>query len=543
MQTPENCYNEDSRKLPMDTIYNNEYSPAAKSGTRKVQPRFTTPTRQRSRSVDFADLLSDNILSDNKGRLFPRLLEGQKAVSSRHVLASYKYGAADMHSDDDESDDDDEYDSQMEISPFVQRGEKIKIRRAIVARLDDSLDGFERIPTTRIKSMRRSIFLLLTDPRSSILSMICFAIIIFMMVLSNIVMVMETLDRFEYTPDDCDYCQAYHLQQAITDDETGHEFRELAARCICPPKPMHFVVKLEDHIIYFFTVEWVLRLLCYDPPLKDDEEYRNPIRVMLEYLKETTTILDALATFPYYLEKYEPAQDLNSLRMLRLFRVFQLIRLGQYDATFCTLVNVLASSITSFNMLAIALGFCAAFFGSIMYLLEKGEWKYTDLIDPPGFAHVRFGSDGMTEELSPFRSIPDACWWFIVTATTVGYGDVYPTSPAGKMVASLAMLLGVLVIAFPVSVFSDLWSKELKAGAYRSRTDSTDVDEEYENFEEESAGTPGLFGISFKPDETLNSDDTMTTSDVIQAIRHYLAVIDDAKDKIRNILEKIESNR
>lgn len=53
-------------------------------------------------------------------------------------------------------------------------------------------------------------------------------------------------------------------------------------------------------------------------------------------------------------------------------------------------------------------------------------------------------------------------WWFAVTATTVGYGDVYPTSTAGQCCAAAAMLTGVLVIAFPVSIFSELWQEEMK---------------------------------------------------------------------------------
>lgn len=49
-----------------------------------------------------------------------------------------------------------------------------------------------------------------------------------------------------------------------------------------------------------------------------------------------------------------------------------------------------------------------------------------------------------------------------MTATTVGYGDTYPTSTAGQCCAVIAMLTGVLVIAFPVSIFSDLWQEEMK---------------------------------------------------------------------------------
>jgi hypothetical protein len=185
---------------------------------------------------------------------------------------------------------------------------------------------------------------------------------------------------------------------------------------------------------------------------------------------------------------------------------------------------------------------------------------YTELMDPPGFAHVREASDGLTHELSPFRSIPSSCWWFMVTATTVGYGDIYPTSPAGKAIAALAMLLGVLVIAFPVSVFSELWSKELKAvGAFESVKESIK-----ENIRAIDGETPpkvisarvdkrsiGIKGGNFidnelsfspetKPDGTLNSNELMSMSDV-QAVRHYMSVIDDAQSKIRIFLEKIES--
>ena len=60
--------------------------------------------------------------------------------------------------------------------------------------------------------------------------------------------------------------------------------------------------------------------------------------------------------------------------------------------------------------------------------------------------------------------------------------DVYPTSTAGKLIATLAMLMGVLVIAFPVSVFSDLWSEELRKvdGFETDRQDH--IDEEKDEY-------------------------------------------------------------
>jgi voltage-gated potassium channel len=175
-------------------------------------------------------------------------------------------------------------------------------------------------------------------------------------------------------------------------------------------------------MIYFFTVEWTLRVLCFEPAPGIRRKGSGYYIQWLSYLTDTTTVLDALAIFPYYLEEFTKVNGLLSLRLLRLFRVFQLVRLGQYNVTFISLTNVLVQSVLSFNLLLIVLIFGATFFGSIIFWLEKGEWTYSDYTDPPRYMYIRTAADGISQEPSPFTSIPASFWWFIVTATTVGYG-------------------------------------------------------------------------------------------------------------------------
>lgn len=558
------------RSYPLDTIYHHHRF----VDKNIILQSKTPPAHERSRSVDY--------LEDGEEHKFPSLLRSLSEVlksppryGSTNTFTPYKY---DEHEEEEEGD-------SMVFSPLVVSrsggaSNRQKSGRTLTSTpesdhglMDDKL-MMDPIPPRKKRSMRRRIYVLLTDPHSSILSALTTAVIFFMIICSNIVMVLQTLDQFEYTPSKCRFCDEY-FEHMETDDMITNRLLLKIPKCECPPRPIPPVAQAENFIMCFFAAEWLMRLFTFEPLRGRDDPPRTFLQSFYDFYFEPHSVMDLLAFLPYFVEKYAARDTFMSFRLMRIFRVFQLIRLGQYNVTFCTLVNVLISSLPSINMLGIALIFGGVFFGTVVYWLERGEWKYTELLDPPEFAHVRIGKDGLTEELSPFRSIPGSFWWFIVTVTTVGYGDMVPTSALGKMVGSCAMLVGVLVIAFPVSVFSELWSKELEAhGAYRSPDDDDDDDistrdEDFENVHHSlehdmdppkiisavvdtsqiedyghsvSHEEPSVHSIVFKPrDDPPFSPQVEMDMTNLQAIRHYMSVIDDAQQKIKTLLEKIDA--
>lgn len=137
--------------------------------------------------------------------------------------------------------------------------------------------------------------------------------------------------------------------------------------------------------------------------------------------------------------------SLAVLRIVRLVRVFRIFKLSRHSKGLQILGRTIRASMRELGLLMFFLGICIVLFSSAVYFAE---------LDSP-YSH--------------FRSIPDAFWWAVVTMTTVGYGDMRPVTPLGKLVGSLCALTGVLTIALPVPVvvsnFNYFYNKELEESA------------------------------------------------------------------------------
>ena len=177
--------------------------------------------------------------------------------------------------------------------------------------------------------------------------------------------------------------------------------------------------------------EWVITILFSIEYIARIASVRNP----LKYIFSFYGIIDLLSTIPKYLSFFlVGSHSLVALRALRLMRVFRILKLTRFiGAT----TNFQRALIASRAKIAVFLSFVlilCIILGTIMYLVESNQ-------------------------NSGFTSIPRSVYWAIVTLTTVGYGDIAPTTALGQLIASVIMIMGYGIIAIPTGIVSSEISK------------------------------------------------------------------------------------
>ncbi|OMQ13260.1 ion transporter [[Flexibacter] sp. ATCC 35103] len=173
-------------------------------------------------------------------------------------------------------------------------------------------------------------------------------------------------------------------------------------------------------ITIFFTIEYILRIISIQKPIK--------------YVFSFYGIIDLLAVLPMYLSIFFPgASILSIVRALRFFRLFKILHIPQISHQSIQLREAIEASKEKILVFIYFVLISTIIIGSIMYLVE-----------------------GRT---SGFTSIPMSIYWTIVTLTTVGYGDISPQTPLGQFIAALVMILGYGIIAVPTGIVTAEFAK------------------------------------------------------------------------------------
>jgi voltage-gated potassium channel len=182
-----------------------------------------------------------------------------------------------------------------------------------------------------------------------------------------------------------------------------------------------------------FTVEYLLRLwTCTENP-----SYAQPLKGRLKYLVSPLALIDLLAVLPVYLVFFVNLRGLD-LRFLRVMRLLaRIVRLSRYFSSLRTLGKVVHTRRGELAAVVSVLFLLLVMASSLMFFAEH---------------------QAQPEE---FASIPRAMWWSIITLTTVGYGDVFPVTAAGRLLAGVIAIVGIGLFALPAGILGSGFMEEL----------------------------------------------------------------------------------
>ncbi|NIA11779.1 MAG: potassium transporter TrkA [Nitrospiraceae bacterium] len=204
----------------------------------------------------------------------------------------------------------------------------------------------------------------------------------------------------------------------------------------------------EDFDCYFvtgvFLIEYIIRVWVYNDIHKiiiqeyeDSTFVSRKYRLLAvlkdiflkkwEYVKTPFAIIDLLAILPGY----------RPLRIFRIFVIFRLFKLLRYTKSLNLFIEVLANKKFELLILLILLSFVTFIGGVVIYVFESNVNPKVD-------------------------NLFDAIYWALITVSTVGYGDITPVTPQGKILTMFLIVIGIGFISFTTSIIASAFTERIE---------------------------------------------------------------------------------
>ncbi len=185
--------------------------------------------------------------------------------------------------------------------------------------------------------------------------------------------------------------------------------------------------------VMLFSIEYLMRVWsCVEDP---ERQGMSQTSTRLKFMGSTMALIDLAAIAPFYLQIIVPGIDLRFLRVLRMLRILKITR---YSSAINVLLKVLHKERQAFTAVITILLM-------VLVLVSCGIHLVEGHIQPEAFG-----------------SIPDSMWWALATLTTVGFGDVTPVTPLGKLFGAVVMIIGIGIIALPAGILASSFSEILR---------------------------------------------------------------------------------
>ena len=182
--------------------------------------------------------------------------------------------------------------------------------------------------------------------------------------------------------------------------------------------------------VFIFGIEYLLRV--WSAPAREDLGESSSFIKRLKYIFSFTGLVDFIAIIPSIIT-YFGGLDLRWLRVLRLLR---LLKISNYSSAIEDFFSAIMADWRSFSA-ALYLVLVALFLSSALMYIAENE-----------------------SQPDKFSSIPETMWWSLITLTTVGYGDVSPITPFGKIIGAFTAIMGVCTVALLTGIVASAFANQ-----------------------------------------------------------------------------------